>query len=130
MLRRNRDFTASSGARFQNAGFDIMPGVHTLKRIMKTIILEDLGAEAERIANGLRRGERMILSFHGKPVGEAVPAISPVSQEGKLGALEALREAQEITSADPEWRKKTTSYLEELQAWRREFGPSGEAGRS
>ena len=85
---------------------------------MRTISAVDLRNDLEDIVKALRRGERMELTYRGERIAEMVPT----QPAAKLTPLEALRRAQEITAADPDYPKKAEIYLKELREDQRAWG--------
>jgi antitoxin (DNA-binding transcriptional repressor) of toxin-antitoxin stability system len=85
---------------------------------MKTISMAELRNHSMRIVRELKRGERMMLSYRGKPLAELSPATAAKNQ---LTPLEALTRAQTLTAQDPGYVKTAKSYLRELrqdqQSW-------------
>ncbi len=78
---------------------------------MRTISAVDLRNDLEGIVKSLRRGERLELTYRGERIAEMVPT----KPAAKLTPLEALRRAQEITAADPDYPRKAEIYLKELR---------------
>lgn len=78
---------------------------------MRTISAVDLRNDLEGIVKSLRRGERMELTYRGELIAEMVPT----KPAAKLTPLEALRQAQKITAADPDYPRKAEIYLKELR---------------
>ena len=79
---------------------------------MRTISAVDLRNDLEGIVKALRRGERMELTYRGEKVADLIP---PAPKAANEKALAALRRAQEITAADPDYPKKAEIYLKELR---------------
>jgi len=80
---------------------------------MKTVSMVDLRTDSERIVRDLKRGERMILSYRGKPLAELVPA---TNASAKLSPLEALSQAQGLLGRDTSYADRADAYLKELRA--------------
>jgi antitoxin (DNA-binding transcriptional repressor) of toxin-antitoxin stability system len=79
---------------------------------MKTISMVDLRTHSERIVRELKRGERMMLSYRGKPLAELVPS----GASGKrISPLEALNRAQDLTARDPAYTAGAVGYLQDLR---------------
>lgn len=80
--------------------------------IMRTISMVDLRTDSERIVRELKRGERMLLSYRGKPLAELVP---PASTAKRISPLEALDRAHELTVEDPGYAGRAAGYLQDLR---------------
>lgn len=78
---------------------------------MRTISAVDLRNDLEGIVKSLRRGEHLELTYRGERIAEMVPT----KPAAKLTPLEALRRAQEISAADPDYARKAEIYLKELR---------------
>ena len=79
---------------------------------MKTISMVDLRTHSERIVRELKRGERMMLSYRGKPLAELVPSDAFAK---RLSPLEALNQAQDLTARDPAYADGAANYLRDLR---------------
>jgi len=87
--------------------------------IMKTISMVDLRTQSERIVRELQRGERMILSYRGKPLAELVPSVLGTKRPSPL---EALERAHQLTAQEPGYQETANHYLENLRADQKTWG--------
>lgn len=81
----------------------------------------DLRTNSEQIVRSLKRGEHMILSYRGEPLAELVPSASATR---KTTPLEALHQAQTLTTQDPTYAEKTEAYLRGLREDQKAWGES------
>jgi antitoxin (DNA-binding transcriptional repressor) of toxin-antitoxin stability system len=79
---------------------------------MRTISMVDFRTDSERIVRDLKRGERMMLSYRGKPLAELVPSGSGTA---KISPLEALKQVHALTALAPGYPEKAVEYLRELR---------------
>jgi antitoxin (DNA-binding transcriptional repressor) of toxin-antitoxin stability system len=85
---------------------------------MRSITMVEFRTHSDRIVKDLKRGERMMLSYRGKPLAELVP----VSVRGKMSPLEALMGMQALTAQDTDYTKKTESYVRQLREDQKAWG--------
>jgi antitoxin (DNA-binding transcriptional repressor) of toxin-antitoxin stability system len=85
---------------------------------MKTVTMVELRTHSERIVRDLKRGERMMLSYRGEPLAELVPT----SPKGKITPLEALKGMQALIAEDPDYTRKTETYVRQLREDQKAWG--------
>jgi antitoxin (DNA-binding transcriptional repressor) of toxin-antitoxin stability system len=84
--------------------------------MMRTISMVELRTQSERVVRDLKRGERLMLSYRGKPLAELVPSTPAANQ---LSPIEALKRAHTLSGTAPGAATRAARYLKALRVEQR-----------